>query len=183
MSIGGLIMCYFITLCINKEKVDLLTEKTPRDIKLITSENIYIKRAIPDSYIALNVLRGICSCDLYNPKEKNINERNKLMKKFKRKKWSERKIKRTLENKKKTDFIGIKPEIREIIKFSVRMCNRIFLFVHWYSGNLDIDIEFKYGARISYDKIDFDSFPEDVFLQVVKDENRDVSRTYFKKIR
>jgi hypothetical protein len=169
-------MCYFITVGVDKEKIYLVKERTPRSISLVESNNKSIKNAIPDNYLALNVIKGICSCDLYNSMEDYVDKKMKFIKKMKRKKWSNSKMERVLDNYKKLEsskqyiFIGIDPVVRDVIRLSTNICNQTFLLIHWYSGDIDRETtEFKSEVKNVYEEIDFDSVPADVLLHIVKD--------------
>ncbi|MDO4628477.1 MAG: hypothetical protein Q4C70_04795 [Planctomycetia bacterium] len=160
-------MCYFITTIIPRTLTDELRTLVPRGFTADfydkkSEENSYITREIPDDFTQVILTSGGCACDLYQsravaesedsfpPNSPLFKQRNpeKLLKKYRKKNWSRAKIERALAaisasqaNVKPMydEFSGFHPKIREIIATFTEKYGSIFIFVHFYSGQINTE--------------------------------------------
>jgi hypothetical protein len=95
-------MCYFITLGVPENEEVIFKKELTNKIEFDRNNNNYIKDIFPANYKLFNIIQGGCSCDLYEnvQYEEKINH---LVDKYKKKKWSDGKINRAIEDYKKSN--------------------------------------------------------------------------------
>jgi len=174
-------MCYFITIGLPKLKADIILNEIPKGLRFVATVNPNIISQLPENYIAHHVVSGMCSCDLFKSSKSNKaeKERESLLRKYKKKGWSEDKIKRALsdhENNIKKSFSGFREDIISWVTSLVQDLEQpLLLLVHMYSGAVETE-EFQVKKRkiavedlVSFHK----AFPEDTMVSISNRFNND----------
>jgi len=138
------IMCYFITISIPKTGIKFAQEKIPREIHLSETSNPSLEGLLPKDYVNFLVITGGCSCDLFNEDDLEANKEDvikKLTHKYKKKGWTENKIKKAVSQSISNSSTGGNSGLRDDLKFFLSdialHLKEIRIIVHWYGGAVD----------------------------------------------
>ena len=139
-------MCYFITVSIPDSGVEILKSEMPRELHLIETSNPSITPHIPENYISYVVTTDGCSCDLFSEEsgDDEITKRiNKLQRKYKRKGWSDSKIKRAIDQSisaaQSPKAVGLRNDLLFYLSDVLNLLGEMMLIVHWYNGDVETE--------------------------------------------
>jgi len=140
-------MCYFLTVSIPDQTVPQIPEQQKRSIHFYPQVNKSISKHLPENWTSFVVTSGGCSCDLYQA-AKALNKDNKnLIKRYRKKGWSETKIERALRSKKESiahkesiaPSEGLRDDILGLVINLTNTFGKIRLSLHFYSGNIETE--------------------------------------------
>jgi len=137
-------MCYYITIAVHNKYEELLTDQLSTEYSVLSNSNPFIKENIPDSFKPFLVIQGMCSCSLFSRPEDYEIQKNKIEKKYEKKRgiWSDSKIARATSESLaalKNTQSGLCKDLRIALHETVLRTRRIFILVHWYSGNIETE--------------------------------------------
>jgi hypothetical protein len=164
-------MCYFITIGVPAKLVSAL-EEFHREYKLTPHGNASIRKAFGAEHKPFTITSGGCSCSLYSqPGEQQGKQEARLRAKYKKKGWSQAKIDRAMANKSHATqykFNGLHPDLRQHLSQVISTLKHLYMFVHWYSDNVDIEsinIVTKKAISVS-DLLNNAPVPQDTLIQM-----------------
>ncbi len=151
-------MCYFITVSVPRTKEDILKSNIPRGLSIFECSNPSIIEYLPKDYSLYYLITGMCSCDLFSEEnnEEDIQKtEKKLIKKYRKKGWSENKIKRAItqslshatSNKSKA---GLRDDAKMFLADIATKAGNIKIIVHMYSGDQNAErFDIQEGIEVS----------------------------------
>ncbi len=158
-------MCYFITVGVPRNKIDDLKSSIPRNLHLAESNAKSVRSYIKEDYALLLLTTGGCSCDLFSEEsseDKREKYQNNLRKKYKRKKWSNSKIEKAINQAMSSYFeksVGLRDDVKKFLSNSLNKLNEMFLVIHWYNGEVEDErFSLKIGPKISLSQLNEENY-------------------------
>ncbi len=148
-------MCYFITLGIHESDAASLEKLGQRGLSAWRCENKHIAARFDRDFVGYVLTAGMCSCDLYQDpfsQETSDERAMRLQEKYRKKGWSEAKIKRAVADATADEerSAGLRADARELIARLADASKCIYVFVHMYSGDQTTEeVAVKPGPSIS----------------------------------
>lgn len=155
-------MCSFIIVVVPKTESDKITSTLPRNIHCFVTNNKSITTHIPQDYISYCVITGMCSCDLFHPafsQEYLEEEKQTLIRKYKKKGWTENKIQRALSDHdksttEKNKTYGFRKDLLEwLVSIVQNTKGNLSIIIHTYSGDVETE-----NFQIKHANVGIDNF-------------------------
>lgn len=167
-------MCYYITVVFTqKEAVSI--KKLPTGVHAEKTDNPAILQQLPTDYLSYDITTNGCSCDLFHPVQPNEENTKKesLVKKYKRKGWSDKKIERAIESHKKDvgNAHGFRSDLLGWFNLITHdFSGSMFVFIHFYSGSINTEKLVIKTLKIKADQLALlhPFFPEDTLVEIKK---------------
>jgi hypothetical protein len=151
-------MCYFITVSVPKSKEEIFKSNIPRGLSIIECSNPSIIEYLPKSYSPYYLITGMCSCDLFSEEsnEEDLQKtEHKLIKKYRKKGWSENKIKRAIsqslsDSTSNISKAGLRDDAKMLLSDIAVKVGKIKIIVHMYSGDQNAErFDIQEGIKVS----------------------------------
>ncbi len=127
-------MCYFINVGLPPSSQLKWIDLLPQKMHAWPSRYEGLSEKM-NGFSVVSVGLGMCSCDLFN--QGAIEE---SFKKYEKKGWSESKIARAIENRKKSNIHNnLHPDFRCWLADAVEETKKAYLFVHWDSKDINLE--------------------------------------------
>ena len=126
-------MCYSLTISFNRDFENLVRSLFSDKISLSDNKNAFFKETFGKDSLSFDLTDGYCSCPIYPLllADNSEDEIEKIVQKYRRKGFSENKIKRVLSDK--TNSQPKNPlNLREMLAEIVRESASLWIFVHQY---------------------------------------------------
>lgn len=154
-------MCDFITISLPKATSDTIMETLPKDLICFVTHNKSIATHLSSDYISYGLLaNSMCSCGLFHPANPEGEEREKeaLIRKYKKKGWSESKIQRAISEHEasismKNKTYGFREDLLAwFISAAHSLKGNVSILIHF--GDIHTDV-----FDIQQDSIKLETFP------------------------
>jgi hypothetical protein len=173
-------MCYFITIGIHESKGGYLEEQARPEMSAWRCENSQIMAHLHEGFQGYVLTTGMCSCDLYRSPagdETSEDTTQRLHNRYKKKGWTEAKIQRAIADATAAGNLqvrGLRTDARELIARVADASNRVYVFVHMYSGNqMTEEVKVKHGPTVRSSEFRSDGYIlETDTLVTVNGQNR-----------
>ena len=136
-------MCYYITIGIQKNSVDVLKQELSGNFAALPNKNISIAKHLSYNDLAYNIIVGMCSCGLYDKPQNYADEINKFRQKYESNGWSKKKIERALLEKfaiRNNQNESLRRELGKCLYKIAARTGHILLIVHWYTGSIETEV-------------------------------------------
>jgi hypothetical protein len=139
-------MCFFLTVAVPVQHAHRIREVFG-GFQTRPTANASVIAALPETYEARLITRGMCSCDLYaRPRAAEGSDPTPhLRRKYEKLGWSEAKIQRAIEQamasapKSDRPISGFRPDVTECLDTLCRVAGSVALLVHWYNGDVETE--------------------------------------------
>lgn len=152
-------MCYFITVAATADKAEALRNVRKRGVDVSPYTNRHLTRQLPEGCQTFALTSGGCSCDLFSagPISNGQGEGavTRLRSNYQKKGWSQAKLERAIGNpghrlRPRRGFLGLRPDIRDLLAELADQCGELAVAVHFYSGDIESEqTTLRKGPRIS----------------------------------
>lgn len=142
-------MCFFLTIGVPGGDVAVLEAAVPRGLAVSLIENQSVLRRLPADYRTYVLISGMCSCGLFMEParaKKHTAETHaaKLRRRYAKLGWSQAKVERAVAQasarpEPEQEFVGLRPDVRELLADVAEQVGALALVVHWYDGLIDTE--------------------------------------------
>ena len=132
-------MCYYLTISFGREHAATVKSDFSKGFRLRENKNPFFEKNFGSNFVSYDVTDGHCSCSIFGDlaAEEIVDQTAKIIEKYRKKGWSENKIRRAVKNH------DLKPErktdsgIRKILAELFNEIGSYWLFAHMYKGMID----------------------------------------------
>ena len=134
-------MCHFLTISVPGKAVPEVPKDFRRQIHFAEHRNRSVTEHTPNDWISFTATSGGCSCDFYRAADDTREDRSKLEKRYRKKGWSDAKIRRALDSQKDAPIVsaGLRDDILDLVTDLATAHGEIRLSLHWYSGDVETE--------------------------------------------
>ena len=176
-------MCYFLYLSVPEKKRSSVESLREGGFTVVGAESQGLLAIFPRDHSVFEVTHGGCSCDFLSGKV-SVSEEGKERLKYSRKGWSEQKIERALQAKRKSGRLGeskLQIAFRRCIRELVSQSEVVGLFTHFFSGDTR-KVEFSVPLQCNQSLAEYDSNagfiePDSLVLLHAGQDNQALQRT------
>lgn len=132
-------MCHFLTLSVPGAAVPDVPPTSQGALSFHRHDNPSVTKHAPAGWTSFTVTKGGCSCGLY--RSGRGDDRERQAEKYRKKGWSEAKIRRALDDRGSTrEEAGLRADVLEIVATLVRAQQRVRVALHWYGGDVEREV-------------------------------------------
>jgi hypothetical protein len=131
-------MCHFLTISFNKEFEEQFRSVFPaKEFRLRENKNPFFEKNFGENIVSFDVTDGHCSCSIradLAAETATADDAEKIIENYRRKGWSENKIRRALGNRQSKPEIETGTPAREYLARIFERIGSYELFTHMYKG-------------------------------------------------